>query len=62
MNYTTQMDAAKKGIITPEMEIVAKKENITAEELRERVARGSVAIPANKNAQGYKSGRCRRRS
>ena len=26
MNYTTQMDAAKKGIITPEMEIVAKKE------------------------------------
>ena len=31
MNYTTQMDAAKKGIITPEMEIVAKKENITAE-------------------------------
>ena len=48
MNYTTQMDAAKKGIITPEMEIVAKKENITAEELRERVARGSVAIPANK--------------
>ena len=61
MNYTTQMDAAKKGIITPEMEIVAKKENITAEELRERVARGSVAIPANK-MQGYKSGRCRRRS
>ena len=36
MNYTTQMDAAKKGIITPEMEIVAKKENINAEELRER--------------------------
>ena len=28
MNYTTQMDAAKKGIITPEMEIVAKKENM----------------------------------
>ena len=27
---------------------MAKKENITAEELRERVARGSVAIPANK--------------
>ena len=24
--YTTQMDAARKGIITPEMEIVAKKE------------------------------------
>ena len=23
--YTTQMDAARKGIITPQMEIVAKK-------------------------------------
>ncbi len=27
-NYTTQMDAARKGIITPQMEIVAKKKNI----------------------------------
>ena len=24
--YTTQMDAARKGIVTPEMEIVAKKD------------------------------------
>jgi len=24
-NYTTQMDAARKGIVTPEIEIVAKK-------------------------------------
>ncbi|MEG2670095.1 MAG: phosphomethylpyrimidine synthase ThiC, partial [Oscillospiraceae bacterium] len=49
MNYTTQMDAAKKGIITSEMEIVAKKEGLDVEVLRERVARGTVAIPANKN-------------
>lgn len=49
MEYTTQMDAAKRGIITKEMEIVAKKENIPVEELRELVAKGSVAIPANKN-------------
>ena len=28
MNYTTQMDAAKKGIITKEMKVVAKKENM----------------------------------
>ena len=27
-NYTTQMDAARKGIVTSEMEIVAAKENI----------------------------------
>lgn len=24
-NYATQMEAAKKGIITPEMEVVAKR-------------------------------------
>lgn len=49
MNYTTQMDAAKKGIITNEIKCVASKEGISPEELRERVARGTVAIPANKN-------------
>ncbi|MBM7615875.1 phosphomethylpyrimidine synthase ThiC [Alkaliphilus hydrothermalis] len=49
MSYTTQMDAAKKGIITREMEIVARKENMDAEVLRELVAKGQVAIPANKN-------------
>jgi phosphomethylpyrimidine synthase len=43
------MDAAKKGIITPEMKIVAEKEGIDAEIIRERVARGTVAIPCNKN-------------
>lgn len=48
MNYTTQMDAAKKGIITKEMEIVAGKENLSPEEVRALVATGSVAIPANK--------------
>ncbi len=48
-NYTTQMDAARKGIITPELEIVAKKENMTVEELRKLVAEGKVAICANKN-------------
>ncbi|MEG2380580.1 MAG: phosphomethylpyrimidine synthase ThiC [Oscillospiraceae bacterium] len=49
MNYTTQMDAARKGIITPQMETVANKESLDVEVLRERVARGTVAIPANKN-------------
>ncbi|MDS0528305.1 phosphomethylpyrimidine synthase ThiC [Clostridium sp. SHJSY1] len=49
MNYTTQMDAAKKGIITREMKIVAEKENMNVEELRSLVAEGKVAIPANKN-------------
>lgn len=47
--YTTQMDAARKGIVTKEMEIVAKKENIDVNELRELIASGKVIIPANKN-------------
>lgn len=47
--YTTQMDAAKKGIITDEMRTVAKKEGIPAEKIQELVACGKVVIPANKN-------------
>ena len=47
-NYTTQMDAARKGIITPEMEAVAKKEYRSAEEIRDLVARGQVTICANR--------------
>ena len=33
-NYTTQMDAARRGIITPEMKAVAAKEYRTEEEIR----------------------------
>lgn len=47
-NYTTQMDAAKKGIITNEMEVVAEKEYRTPEQIRELVAKGQVVICANK--------------
>ncbi|MFZ5595791.1 MAG: phosphomethylpyrimidine synthase ThiC [Bacillota bacterium] len=49
MNYTTQMDAARKGIITGEMEAVARKEGMDKECLRGLVAEGKVVIPANKN-------------
>lgn len=48
MKYTTQMDAAKKGIITEEMKIVAKKEYMDVELLRTRIAEGTIVIPANK--------------
>ena len=47
--YSTQMEAAKKGIVTKELEIVAKKEFMTVEELMPLVAQGKVAICANKN-------------
>ena len=49
MNYTTQMDAAKKGITTKEMEIVAKKENMDIDILKNLIANGQIVIPANKN-------------
>ncbi|MCQ2585653.1 MAG: phosphomethylpyrimidine synthase ThiC [Treponema sp.] len=48
-NYTTQMDAAKRGIVTGQMKIVAAKEKMTVEELMPLVASGKVAICANKN-------------
>ncbi|XPV74980.1 MAG: phosphomethylpyrimidine synthase ThiC [Desulfovibrio sp.] len=48
-SYTTQMDAARKGIVTREMEIVAKKEKIRVEDLMAKMAEGKIIIPANKN-------------
>ena len=49
MNYKTQMEAAKAGFITEAMKIVAEKEYRTPEEIRDLVAKGQVAIPANVN-------------
>ena len=48
MSYTTQMDAARQGIITPQMEAAAKKEQMDVQELRELMAQGKAVIPANK--------------
>ena len=46
--YTTQMDAARNGIATPQMKKVAEKERMPLEKLMELVAQGKVAICANK--------------
>ncbi len=43
------MEAARKGIITPEIKTVAEKEGRDAEFIRQMVAEGKVAIPANRN-------------
>lgn len=43
------MEAARKNIVTKELEVVAKKENMTVEDLMPLVAAGKVVIPANKN-------------
>lgn len=48
MEYTTQMDAARKGIVTPELKTVAKKEYMEESALMALVAQGKAVIPANK--------------
>ena len=48
MEYTTQMDAARKGICTKEMEIVARKEHMAPERLMALMAEGKAIIPCNK--------------
>ena len=48
MNYATQMDAARKGIITNEMKAVAAYENRDVEDICRWVAEGKVRTPAQK--------------
>lgn len=43
----TQIDYARAGKITPQMEAVAAKEHKTPEEIRAGVAKGCIVIPAN---------------
>jgi phosphomethylpyrimidine synthase len=45
----TQIEAARAGRITPEMEYVAQREELDAELVRAEVARGRMVIPANVN-------------
>jgi phosphomethylpyrimidine synthase len=45
----TQMHYARKGIITPEMEYVALRENVTPEFVRSEVVCGRAIIPSNIN-------------
>ena len=48
MSYTTQMDAARQGILTKEMKLVSEKEHMDEKELMEYVAKGQIIIPCNK--------------
>ena len=50
MNYSTQMDAAKKGILTKQMkEVLLEEKHINEDWLLEKVACGKIVIPANIN-------------
>ena len=48
MSFSTQMDAAQKGIVTPQMRQVLRQEKISETELIKGVAEGRIAIPANR--------------
>jgi phosphomethylpyrimidine synthase len=48
MLYSTQMNAAQKGIVTPQMKQVLAQEQIPENELLQRVADGRIVIPANR--------------
>src|SRR5437870_11779635 len=43
----TQLESARKGIITNEMNYVARREDLEPELVRDEVARGRMVIPAN---------------
>jgi phosphomethylpyrimidine synthase len=45
----SQMHYARQGVITEEMDYVAKRENLPVELIRDEVARGRMIIPANIN-------------
>lgn len=47
--YTTQRDAARKGIITTQIKEVAEKEHMPVEQLMKLTAEGKAVIPANKH-------------
>ena len=46
-NQVTQIDYARAGIVTDQMRAVAAKEGVCAESVRDAVAVGRIAIPAN---------------
>jgi len=47
--WTTQMDAARRGLITLQMLEAAEREGLAPEIIRDRIAAGTVCLPANRN-------------
>ncbi len=56
MDYTTQLDAAKKGVVTREMLRVAERESVAIERIKGLVAEGKAVIPANKKHRSLDPG------
>jgi len=45
----TQLELARKGVASPQIEVVAQQERLTAEYIQQGVANGTIIIPANTN-------------
>ena len=43
----TQMSAARRGVVTEQMKLVAKDEDVTIDWLLPKIANGSIIIPSN---------------
>lgn len=56
MNYSTQLDAARKGVLTEAALRVAERERLDPETVRESVAAGRVVIPANRKHRSVDPG------
>lgn len=52
----TQLESARKGRITPEMELVAKEEDINLQKLIKRISKGYIIIPKNINGKSVPKG------
>src|SRR5690349_11385883 len=57
MSELTQLESARRGIVTSAMRRVAERELVTAELVRDEVARGRMVIPANKHQLAGSGGR-----
>ena len=49
----TQLEMARKGIISPQMKIVAEQEKLDPEFIRAGIAEGNIVIPANVNHKSF---------
>src|SRR5216110_3483116 len=49
MTCLTQMHFARQGTVTPQMQRVAERKGLPAEQMRDEIARGRLIIPANVN-------------
>jgi phosphomethylpyrimidine synthase len=54
MNYSTQMQAARSGIVTRQMREVLEEETLAEESLLAGIANGHIIIPANKNHRNHR--------